>query len=302
MSLKTIQIADKPTLDGTRGIVSSNGAKLDIITNFLESGGGITDNPDYGLEAIKAGIMEAKQSVISGKAKVANALTAKGVSTAAGADFATMAANVNKITTLSQGTQDATAGAGQVLSGYTAYAKGGKVTGTIPSQGAQTITPGTSAKTIAAGRYLSGQQTIAGDPNLIPANIAKGKTIFGVAGTYGGSMATGTLRTEYVSGVYARDTCISPQTINLGFRPSILLVYLTAAKKTSIAAYFSESGKNGYEYGYTMGYRLISNDDLRSLSITDNGFEILSGNHLCYVIVNSETSLSDRQAAYIALP
>lgn len=40
MSLKTIQIADKPTLDGTRGIVSSNGAKLDIITNFLESGGG----------------------------------------------------------------------------------------------------------------------------------------------------------------------------------------------------------------------------------------------------------------------
>ena len=115
-------------------------------------------------------------------------------------------------------------------------------------------------------------------------------------------MATGTLRTEYVSGVYARDTCISPQTINLGFRPSILLVYLTAAKKTSIAAYFSESGKNGYEYGYTMGYRLISNDDLRSLSITDNGFEILSGNHLCYVIVNSETSLSDRQAAYIALP
>lgn len=39
MSLKTIQIADKPTLDGTRGIVSSNGAKLDIITNFLESGG-----------------------------------------------------------------------------------------------------------------------------------------------------------------------------------------------------------------------------------------------------------------------
>lgn len=93
-----------------------------------------------------------------------------------------MAADIGKITTLSQGTQDATAGAGQILSGYTAYAKGGRVTGTIPSQGAQTITPGTSAKTIAAGRYLSGRQTVAGDANLIPANIAKGKSIFGVAG------------------------------------------------------------------------------------------------------------------------
>ena len=78
--------------------------------------------------------------------------------------------------------QDATAGAGQVLSGYTAYARSSKITGSVPSQGAQTITPGTSAKTIAAGRYLTGQQTIAGDSNLIPANIAKGKSIFGVAG------------------------------------------------------------------------------------------------------------------------
>ena len=41
MALKTIQIADKPTLDGARGTASSNGAKLDEITNFLESGGGI---------------------------------------------------------------------------------------------------------------------------------------------------------------------------------------------------------------------------------------------------------------------
>ncbi|RKI37288.1 hypothetical protein D7V96_23495 [bacterium D16-59] len=151
-------------------------------------GGGITDNPDYGLEALKAGIDAAKQSVISGKAKVASALTSKGVNTAAEAAFDTMAANIGQITTLSQGTQDATAGAEQILSGYTAYAEGGRVTGTIPSQGAQTITPGTSAQTIAAGRYLSGQQTIAGDASLIPANIAKGKSIFGVAGSLEASM------------------------------------------------------------------------------------------------------------------
>ncbi|RKI53612.1 hypothetical protein D7V86_24865, partial [bacterium D16-51] len=187
MSLKTIQIADKPTLDGARDTASSNGDKLDGITKFLEWGG-ITDNPDYGLEALKAGIDAAKQSVISGKAKVASALTSKGVNTAAEAAFDTMAANIGQITTLSQGTQDATAGAEQILSGYTAYAEGGRVTGTIPSQGAQTITPGTSAQTIAAGRYLSGQQTIAGDASLIPANIAKGKSIFGVAGSLEASM------------------------------------------------------------------------------------------------------------------
>lgn len=79
------------------------------------------------------------------------------------------------------------AGAAQILSGYQAIdAEGEIITGTIPSQGAQTITPGTSAKTIAAGRYLSGAQTIAGDADLVPANIKSGVSIFGVSGSYSG--------------------------------------------------------------------------------------------------------------------
>ena len=40
MAAKTIKIADKQTPDGTRDITLSNGAKLDIITKILESGGG----------------------------------------------------------------------------------------------------------------------------------------------------------------------------------------------------------------------------------------------------------------------
>lgn len=150
-------------------------------------------------------------------------------------------------------TSDATATAGDILSGKTAYVAAGKVTGTIASksssnltasgatvtvpagyypsqasksvatatratpsitvssaglitakstqsagyvssgtksatkqlttQGAQTITPGTSNKTIASGRYLTGTQTIKGDANLVAANIKKGVSIFGVAGT-----------------------------------------------------------------------------------------------------------------------
>ncbi len=39
MAAKTIKIADKQTPDGTRDITLSNGAKLDIITKILESGG-----------------------------------------------------------------------------------------------------------------------------------------------------------------------------------------------------------------------------------------------------------------------
>lgn len=72
-----------------------------------------------------------------------------------------------------------------MLSGITAHDKAGNlVTGTIASQAAQTITPGTTKKTIAAGKYLSGAQTIAGDTNLIANNIKSGISIFGVTGTY----------------------------------------------------------------------------------------------------------------------
>lgn len=79
-------------------------------------------------------------------------------------------------------TSDATALANTILAGYTAYVKGKKITGTIPSQEAQTITPGTTDQTIASGKYLSGTQTIKGDANLIAENIAKGVSIFDVVG------------------------------------------------------------------------------------------------------------------------
>lgn len=78
--------------------------------------------------------------------------------------------------------------ADKLLSGVTAINSSGEVvTGTIASQSAKTWTPTTSNQSIAAGKYLSGKQTIKGDANLVAENIKSGVTIFNVAGSYTGS-------------------------------------------------------------------------------------------------------------------
>lgn len=176
------------------------------------------------------------------------------------------------------------------------------MTGTIPSQGAQTITPGTSAKTIAAGRYLSGEQTIAGDANLIPANIAKGKSIFGITGNYSGSMATGRLSTDFTVYTSSVDVYLHTQTINLGFKPSVLILYVTADNHSALAAYINNIGVQGYDYSWSQSYHIITSGDAsRGLILLDNGFRI-PGRYICNISLPSNTDISNRQAAYIALP
>lgn len=79
-----------------------------------------------------------------------------------------------------------TASAAKILTGQTAWVNGVKITGNIPTRGAATIMPGRTNQTIAANQCLTGTQTIMGDLNLVPANIKKGVTIFGVSGTQEG--------------------------------------------------------------------------------------------------------------------
>lgn len=59
-------------------------------------------------------------------------------------------------------TSDATLTSGkQMLQGVTAYSKGTKITGSIPSVAAKTVTPSTSSQTaISAGSYASGDITV----------------------------------------------------------------------------------------------------------------------------------------------
>lgn len=81
---------------------------------------------------------------------------------------------------------DADATAGKMLSGIVGYTNNRRVTGSIQSQAAQTITPSTTDQTISFGKYLSGTQTIKGDANLLAENIKEGVELFGITGTYTG--------------------------------------------------------------------------------------------------------------------
>lgn len=100
---------------------------------------------------------------------------------------------VNAMTTATQATPSISVSSGGLITASATQTAGYVSAGTksatkqLTVQAAQTITPSTENKTIASGQYLTGTQTIKGDANLIPANIAKGVSIFGVTGTHEGS-------------------------------------------------------------------------------------------------------------------
>jgi len=76
-----------------------------------------------------------------------------------------------------------TATAADVIAGKTFSGSAGLgATGTMPDNGAVTLTPTTTDQAIAEG-YHSGSGKCAGDPDLLAANIASGVNLFGVAGT-----------------------------------------------------------------------------------------------------------------------
>lgn len=94
--------------------------------------------------------------------------------------------------TFDSDTSDDTAAVGEILSGKTAHARGGLLTGTMPNRGAVTgtITTKAGVYTVPQG-YHDGSGTVAisstEQAKIIAENIRQGITILGVEGTMSGS-------------------------------------------------------------------------------------------------------------------
>lgn len=141
-------------------------------------------------------------------------------------------------------TASATQTAGYVASGTKSATK------QLSTQAAKTVTPGTSNQTaVASGRYTTGAITVKGDANLKAENIAKGVSIFGVAGSLeGAKVATGSFEITSWSRTFAG----YPYTITgLPFKPTRVIIYYTGLKNANggypnVGIYMIDSNGGGW--------------------------------------------------------
>ena len=136
-------------------------------------------------------------------------------------------------------------------------------TGVFPTEqkGATTYTPSTSNQTIAAGTYLTGIQTIAGDSDLVASNIKSGVNIFGVTGTYTGGGGSSTIKQGTLtisSDVTTATSTKITDTTELGFTPKAFMLMRSAASATRYHLQQTTFTTVGDTYYRTLTYRSSS--------------------------------------------
>lgn len=198
---------------------------------------------------------------------------------------------------------DASAAAGDILTGKTAWVKGSKVTGSMATQAGGTYKSTTANQTIScSGKKMTGNIVIQGDSKLVAANIKKGVTILGVTGTWEGYVAAAT--DLYYNGVNAAgfteasvlqgNTCSfdgayitvvdggvtinsllnlkSGKSYNFTGYKNLVIVFRVAKKSTSSSSSRRVvlSGGTSVSRSYTADSIVQGNDYTVSLPLTDN--------------------------------
>lgn len=217
-------------------------------------------------KAVKAAYDRAEaafQSASDGKTAVAAAITGMGQSAAGSETFAQLATKVGQIS------NDANAAVGEVLSGRTFYQGGVKRTGAMTDRGAPTFTPGAASQSIPAGRYTGG--TIAGDADLIAANIRQGINIFGVNGSLieGRQWASGNTPSVY-SNTYYKITVTG-----LAFAPKIIVASGVGGPKSIILPQNAIDGNTADNSHYTLSFAGGTWETITSLGTGSNQFRLL---------------------------
>ncbi len=146
---------------------------------------------------------------------------------------------------------DASAAAGDILTGKTAWVKGSKITGSMATQAGGTYKSTTANQTIScSGKKMTGNIVVQGDSKLVAANIKKGVTILGVTGTWEGYVAAAT--DLYYNGANAAGFALASELVGDGVC-SFDGAYITI-NSVGTAVNSSLSLKPGKSYNFT-GYK-----------------------------------------------
>lgn len=135
--------------------------------------------------------------------------------------------------------EDATVAVAEMLNGKTAYARGSKITGTMPNNGAvtKTISTKTQEVSIAQGYHDgSGKVSISSteQAKIIPTNIRDGVTILGITGTMSGT-----------EGAKAQAKTVTPTTVVQNVLPDEGYNYLSQVTVNAIPYVESDNSAGG---------------------------------------------------------